>query len=592
MEKNNSESSDRKRIEQLEKRVEYLENILDIRSHSEPSKSIDPEINEKPDNVYNRLRKRKSQSRLSIPVILKENWLYWLGVGLLLIGVVFLFRYSVEQGWLIPSVRSAFGLITGIALLALGFNTRTGESIRQFLLGGGIAVLYITGFATFQLYSFISYPIAFGFMVAVTALSFAISVQQNSSTLSLLGTVGGLATPFLLYRGEGSLDLLMLYSLIIMTGSTAVYMFKKWGALLWSLAIGGSLILVIALIVNIRDVAEPSMYNQWTLQWSVIYILVLIWILPVMKEIKTAVKNSVSIPTGSENIQSNRVLESPHVQALSVLAPLLAVLYTHAVWNLPDNSLGFIALSMSILTGSSYFPLKNVGLSDLSYTHLFSAFVLFTMSLFLFFDGNILLTALMLEALALRFGTSKYKGQVFSLSSHFLVLIVWLMMAGLFVFPSTGDLPLLSAAALSELFVLAATGLMMPLILNVSRTVNIYCIVAHVGFLGWLAKELTPLDHGQMITSVVWGIYAIAILVLGFGFQRPNIRRVGMATILLVVGKLFFVDLSQTSALLRIPLFMGFGVLFLLIGYFLQKYWSGGVITKTEKEDKPNLSDR
>jgi uncharacterized membrane protein len=122
--------------------------------------------------------------------------------------------------------------------------------------------------------------------------------------------------------------------------------------------------------------------------------------------------------------------------------------------------------------------------------------------------------------------------------------------------------------------VLVSTGLIIPTYLQNRATASFYRLVAHIGVLAWLSKELTPLENGQMITSIAWGIYAILVLISGFWYKQSYLRTAGMITILVVVGKLFFVDLSQTSALLRIPLFMGFGALLLLIGYYLQKYWS------------------
>lgn len=274
MEPGQTEQSDHKRIEELEKRVDYLESILESRDFPESTSiEVQGDVAADGQNFQRSSKRNRKKYDAKIPSFLKENWLYWLGVGLLLLGVVFLFNYSIEQGWLIPPVRSAFGLLLGSALFWVGFSRNTGESIRQFLMGSGIGVLYITGFATFQLYTFISYPVAFFFMIAVTVLSFGTSIRQNSATLSLIGTLGGLATPFLLYEDEGSLLLLMLYTCTIMTGAAAIYQFKKWSSLLWSMFLGSSLVLLVALAVNILDMQVPAFADRWILQSSLIYML-------------------------------------------------------------------------------------------------------------------------------------------------------------------------------------------------------------------------------------------------------------------------------------------------------------------------------
>jgi hypothetical protein len=69
------------------------------------------------------------------------------------------------------------------------------------------------------------------------------------------------------------------------------------------------------------------------------------------------------------------------------------------------------------------------------------------------------------------------------------------------------------------------------------------------------------------------GYVPLLVLFLGFYRNSSRIRFLGMLTILLVVGKLFLVDLSQISTLLRILLFIGFGVVFLVVRYLLHQKW-------------------
>src|SRR6056297_1728729 len=579
MDRETSDGSEQDRIKKLEERVAQLEKIVGEKQRSSREKASQSTKSETGSDDYSEKEKSRGFSdkiseNFSLPQFYKDNWLYWIGVALLLLGVVFLFNYSIEQGWLIPPIRSAFGLLIGSSLFWLGFSDKIGGTIRQFLMGAGIGALYITGFATFQLYSFLSYPIAFSFMIAVTILSFGTSIRQNSSTLALIGTLGGLATPFMLYRGEGSILLLMLYSCTIMTGAAAIYQFKQWGSLLWSMFVGGSLVLLIALVTNVLDVTDPLFTDRWILQSGLLYMLGLVWLLPVVRELRNGAPGVVTSPDDPRSGVEEVHRENPHIQALSLLIPILAVQFTHGVWSLSEPNLGFLALGASFLTGSICFPLRKAGFRELSTTHMFSALVLFTQAMFLFFEGNMLLVVITLEALALRYAATRFSGQILSLGSHLLVLTARILMAGQALFFYEDVTPILNMQAMSELLLLVSTGLIIPVYLYNSKSAGFYQLVAHIGMLAWFSKEFSSLDSGQMVTSVAWGVYAVLILVSGFWLKKPKLRGVGMATILLVVGKLFFVDLSQTSALLRIPLFMGFGALLLLIGYLLQKYWS------------------
>ena len=52
-------------------------------------------------------------------------------------------------------------------------------------------------------------------------------------------------------------------------------------------------------------------------------------------------------------------------------------------------------------------------------------------------------------------------------------------------------------------------------------------------------------------------------------------ERTAIATLLVVVAKLFLVDLAALEALFRVVLFLGFGSVFLLLSYLLQDWWKG-----------------
>jgi uncharacterized membrane protein len=567
MESDHNEHPDQRRIDELEQRVKKLEQLLASgKQQSGPAKKKIPDDNhsERDPQVRSNLNQEKSKKYIpEIPRILRENWLYWLGVGMLLLGVVFLFRYSIEQGWLIPEIRSTFGLLTGGLMLYLGFKSSSGNAIRQFLIGGGIGVFYITGFATFQLYDFISYSVVFGFMVAVTVLSFSISIQQNSAILSLIGILGGLATPFLLYRGDGSLVMLMIYTAIILTGAASIYRFKKWYSLLWSQAIGGGIVLLVACVVNILDVSSPPDFHRVLLQSASLYLALLVWILPIgiyMKEVQE--RNGKQAGNRS------------HLEVLSAISPLALLLFSGLIWETSAASLGYASLGFSVILAGFSFFLNQENFKRLATVHIVSSAVLFTLALVLLLDGRVLLVVIVLEAMALRFVVSKQKLASFSWSSHLLFVIGWMLLVNYLSNPNSGDPALIHIPALSELFVITITGLLAPIYLDNKNEQFLYRMIAHLGVLAWLAKELWMVEHSQIWISVAWGIYSIAVLIAGFRIGSNVIRTAGMATILVVVAKLFFVDLSQTSALLRIPLFMGFGTIFLMIGYYLQKQWT------------------
>ena len=113
-----------------------------------------------------------------------------------------------------------FGLGLGGTLATIGFRVPLERRrFSQIMLGGASATWYITGFAAFQLLELVSHPVAFGFMAVVTVFTFWASVQQDEAVLALVGAVGGLSTPFMLYTETGSIPGLVSYTLVLLTGT-------------------------------------------------------------------------------------------------------------------------------------------------------------------------------------------------------------------------------------------------------------------------------------------------------------------------------------------------------------------------------------
>ena len=119
-----------------------------------------------------------------------------------------------------------------------------------------------------------------------------------------------------------------------------------------------------------------------------------------------------------------------------------------------------------------------------------------------------------------------------------------------------------------------AAGLLVPRWLRKRDPRQLYQVASHVIFLLWLYQKSMVFDNGQAWVTITWGAYAISLLILGAIWNNKGGRMIGMGTIFLVVGKLFLIDLSQLEAIWRILLFIGFGAVFLVLGYYWQSKWN------------------
>ena len=106
-----------------------------------------------------------------------------------------------------------------------------------------------------------------------------------------------------------------------------------------------------------------------------------------------------------------------------------------------------------------------------------------------------------------------------------------------------------------------------------SKERKVYLFAVHIAVLGWLLRELSSLSHGQGYVTIAWGVYAVVLLVLGLRLNFNLLRSVAMVTLLIVVGKLFLVDLAELETFWRVLLFLGFGGLFLILSCYYRALW-------------------
>ena len=139
-------------------------------------------------------------------------------------------RYSIDNGWLSPTVRMTIGLLVGTGLLA-GCETRRARAYAitaQSLTAAGIATLFTTFYAATALWHLLPALLAFGLMALVTAVAVLLSIRRDSVFIALLGLVGGFATPALLATGQDNPLGLFGYLALLNVGLAWVAYRKHW----------------------------------------------------------------------------------------------------------------------------------------------------------------------------------------------------------------------------------------------------------------------------------------------------------------------------------------------------------------------------
>lgn len=244
------------------------------------------------------------------------------------------------------------------------------------------------------------------------------------------------------------------------------------------------------------------------------------------------------------------------------------------LWEFSMSEAGMVSITLAVAGSLFYLPLTRQGLPKLASTHVLLGLCMLTIGFVLILEGNFLFIVIAAEAVALRFVAYQTQDTKISVGSHLLFGIAFLWLLNTLYYSVGAEISVMNTESATQLAVIIAGGILMPRWLEKLDLKQVYQMASHLIFLLWLYQKFMVLDNGQAWITVAWGAYAIALLVWGFIRYNKGIRMVGMGTIFLVVGKLFLVDLSQLEAIWRILLFIGFGAVFLLLGYYWQSKWN------------------
>ncbi len=465
------------------------------------------------------IRPRKS---VDLPDYMKrsEYWLNKVGIGLLLFAVVFLFKYSVDQGWLTPPVRVIFGLALGALFLALGFRLiKKRRHFAQVMFGGAIATFYICGFAAFRMFSLVSYPVALTFMVLVTVTAYLLAIRQNTSVLSLLGAIGGLGTPFMLHGGVGGIPILVIFTILILLGTVAVFLYKGWYSLLWLSAIGSWIVFSINLVDMLYDKDIIVSADQWALQIAYSSGVLLFWLAPLFREIYRSGKHAES-SLGSSSINRN-------IYILNVIVPAFTLGISMAIWpEITLKSWGWITLGGGVVLGLTAWGLDLLErFEDLAFTNAILGLAFLTGAVCFILDGDSLFFALATEATVIHLIAIRIKSKGYAICAHVLSLFMALVFsyrvfpAIELIFPSSiSHDPVINARALTDLW-LIGMWVILSGCFQATKVKRVYFIAAAVALVGWFNRELS----GNVLLLLL-AVEAVLIHVVARWKNDPPIR--------------------------------------------------------------------
>ncbi len=179
----------------------------------------------------------EGSGRGSIEDKLGGNWTVWIGGLALVLGGVFLVRYSIEAGLLPPVVRVLMGGAFALLLIGLGEimrrrmpeepATKTHAYIPGILTLAGVTSAFASAYAAHALYGLIGPAAAFVLMGAVALLTLAASLLHGPIIASV-GLVASYGMPFLVSSDTPAMAPLVPYVLFVTLASYALANLRLW----------------------------------------------------------------------------------------------------------------------------------------------------------------------------------------------------------------------------------------------------------------------------------------------------------------------------------------------------------------------------
>jgi uncharacterized membrane protein len=158
-----------------------------------------------------------------------ENLANKIGIGILVIGIGFFVKYAIDQEWINEVGRVFIGILCGGILLGLAHYLRKSfTAFSSVLVGGGIAVLYLTIYIAFHAYGMFTPLVAFMLMAVITGFAVFFSLAYNKVELAVVALLGGFASPLMVSTGEGNYVALFIYITILDVGMMVLSFYKKW----------------------------------------------------------------------------------------------------------------------------------------------------------------------------------------------------------------------------------------------------------------------------------------------------------------------------------------------------------------------------
>jgi uncharacterized membrane protein len=528
-------------------------------------------------------------------------WLLRSAILIILTGIGFFLKYSIENNLIGPSGRIAVSITVGLAMVICGIRLagKKYHIIAQGLLGGGVATLYLSIFASYKIYKLIpDAKLSFALMILITVATAIIAIRLNSMLVAIFGIIGGFCTPVMLSTGTADFPGLFSYMLMLGIGVLAIARYKDWKML-------NALSFVFTYGLYLASLDKFYKHEDFIVAITFISLFFLLFsAIPLLYNIVHKEKSNV----------------------LTLLGMFLnATIFFSTCFYLITDQFEKKWVAVASLSLAAFYILQilaflNRKLNDKNLLLLLTGFAAFfiTATIPLVLSAEWVTTAWIMQAVIFLWMSYKMKSSFIRMISY---LLYFLSFAHLFIFDfhknfidvktlDYADEMLTRFMTLGILVISMALGYKLmkgkktesEIIASETNTKeftsqNIVAAMFAIFGLGllfiYLSLELNiflnfkaPLFRAGGM-SILWGLFGFSFILGGIVKNMKALRYVGLILFTVVVLKVFLSDLSNLSQLYRIIAFLALGIV-VLAGAFIYVRFRTFFNTETQKKDLPD----
>ncbi|MEL5718886.1 MAG: DUF2339 domain-containing protein [Treponema pedis] len=299
-----------------------------------------------------RIAKKSKASSFFKNLFSIESIISKLGIILLLIGIGYIFKLGYNNGYITENVALMAGCAGGALLVSLSLyvNGKKRIILSQVLLGGGIAVFYITAYAAYLHYGILGDVWAFVFLSIITASAYSLSMTTSYPAIAIIALSGSLIIPFAVGLNFLGLTGFGFYVFAVSVFSSIIYFFKRWRILQFSSVVSLFIALSILVIKFNFNIAEARMF---------LTLICVLWTINILPDF-------IFHLCGSEK-HSDKIY--------SVFAAVINYVFTIffvfklSNYNPVPNGIAYFTAAL-VYTATAYISINKNRLSNLSYTYI------------------------------------------------------------------------------------------------------------------------------------------------------------------------------------------------------------------------------